>query len=532
MKTKLMRWTMLCSLLLVWVACTRSVADVEEATLTLSDETEIVFAKEGSEKTISVQTNAPSWAFVATGESWLTAVRAGDKVTFKATKNTTPDARKASIVFFAGNVRKILTASQTAADVSLELSPPVITVPAKGGVHTIDIVTNTGDWELSVDESETWVKLAVNRSKGLATVTVAKNEDESSRSTKVTAKSGSVYKEIDIVQKGLLEYFLPLISDKTDGYNIMRHEIEENGNIFGGMSGKDKPTYLFYSTNLVFREVHYLMSSQQALMAESIRMIARDVKYILSPEFRAFLKEKGFEEDEAVEVGDVSKQYYKPVRVGASAFKLSIEHDRKLGLGGVFVEVLPYQVDPIPTYDDLPYRYTQSVIEGYKVDQIIKWETSEGGSKSPKITTNKYDHFKKLSFDAKEAGDDRFQSTYYCRFNMGDAEEEDRCFEKTDCYRDYSKVFFEVGDRSALTREFLALCKAKGFKYKGLTRNGYYRFDHEEKSLMMYIKLQQVKNVNDGKLFLDFRFGKLFPNAPSDMSFFVPEGAKSPFETK
>lgn len=523
MKSKLIRCLMLCSLLLVWGACTPSAGDVEEVTLTLSDESEIVFAKEGSEKSITVETNASSWTFMATGESWLSATREGNKVTFKATKNTENRVRKATVGFFAGSAQKTIKVSQTAADLTLELSPQTVTFPAKGGERTVDITANTGDWELSVDESDSWVKLEVNKAKGFATIMVEKHDGEESRSAKVTAKSGSVYKEINIVQKGLLEYFLPLISPNANAYNVMRHEVEVNGNIFGGSSGPAKPIYVFYSTSFVFGEIQYMMTSKAAQMTEAIRMIPRDVKYILSDDFKRFLSAKGYEEDKTLTKGDVTSRHYKPIVMEPFSFTIIVESDSKKGVGQVLVETQPYQTRDIPTYDDIPYRHLAPMTEGHTKAQLVQWETTEGGSKEPRIHTNKWEGFQVYYFDPKDVSEDRIQSFYYFTYNDKKPEDEGVCFEITSYYKDYSKVFFEAAGLRALTKEFKALCAQKGFEYKGLSSKRFHVFANEAKNLELYVKMQNFADVNNGEIFLEVRFGKLRAGDGAGMKGLSPE---------
>ena len=90
----------LLSLLLV-TSCTLG-DDLEEATLSLSEEGELVFSPDAQEKSISVSTNRPQWTVVSNCD-WVEVKKSGNEMTLLVSANTSDAPRKGALMVTSGN---------------------------------------------------------------------------------------------------------------------------------------------------------------------------------------------------------------------------------------------------------------------------------------------------------------------------------------------------------------------------------------------------------------------------------------------
>lgn len=167
--------------LMLAAALTSCQEETGQDTLEVSPMSEIAFNATGNEAVVlTVTTTAPAWN--AESSDWILTSAEGNTLTVNVKDNAREESRSGSIIFSAGNAKKVLIgvsqSELSEGQVALSVSPmdPVVFTAENTSV-TLTIETNASDWAY---ETPDWVK-ATKDGKTL-TLTATENADGKDRS--------------------------------------------------------------------------------------------------------------------------------------------------------------------------------------------------------------------------------------------------------------------------------------------------------------------------------------------------------------
>ena len=211
-----------CLALLFLLPACKGESDVEEATLDLSAQS-VTFTKDGGEQTLTVSTNKDSWSAFTTERSWLTVEQQGNTLKVKATANDRGIDRAASVVVNAGGMQRVVDVKQSAADVILDADATSLVFPAAGETKKLAISSNGGAVKAELASAVDW--LTIDKVTPTAIVLTAKESKEKvKRSVKVNLTVGTVIKEIEVTQEGIMYYVLPYLKFPASLPEVIRYE--------------------------------------------------------------------------------------------------------------------------------------------------------------------------------------------------------------------------------------------------------------------------------------------------------------------
>ena len=123
---KLLQFSLLCLLLGMAVGCADN-DSFEQPYLNVSEK-EISFSNQVGEKTITVNTNCKEWV-TTTPKSWVHLTQSGNEIAVQVDPNTTGAERSSYILVDGGLAVQKIMVSQSAADISLDITKGEIVLP-------------------------------------------------------------------------------------------------------------------------------------------------------------------------------------------------------------------------------------------------------------------------------------------------------------------------------------------------------------------------------------------------------------------
>ena len=171
------------------------------------------------QRKISIYSNC-SWTVSIDGWSSLgvdqTSGSGNVDIWLDTEENTTTSARNATLTFTSSGIKKTLTITQSAGELSLKASPSKYTFPADGGEYTFNIEGNT-DWK--VTEVPDWCEIVGEKEgkSGKSQLRVnAKENPYTTNQSGIIKIVGEMSTTIEVEQQGKA-YFLTV---NTNGYNV------------------------------------------------------------------------------------------------------------------------------------------------------------------------------------------------------------------------------------------------------------------------------------------------------------------------
>ena len=198
----------------------------EEATLSLSATSVTIPNAGGEAQAITVTTNQVKWNAISNAD-WIKTTVSGNSLQIVAMPNEAGKDRAAQVLVVAGSTSEKVEVIQTAADISLEVSPETIVVPNSGASKLISVKSNSGAWTLDIDEAaQAWIKQNVFND--MIELEIAANDGEP-REAKLYAKSGTLQKEITVQQAGKgAGFHTPLLTNSyPTQYQLLSYEKEQ-----------------------------------------------------------------------------------------------------------------------------------------------------------------------------------------------------------------------------------------------------------------------------------------------------------------
>lgn len=207
--------------LLAFSSCQKG-SDAEETTLEVSTQT-LVFAREASEQTLTVTTNKDSWSALSPQEAtWLSLSQEGTTLRVRAKLNELGQERTGSIMIHAGDQQKRITVRQTAADIVLDTKAKVF-FPSEGGEREVAFQSNAESVKIELEQAVDWLKVE-KLTKSSFTLVAQPNTGKAARSLKVILSSGTVIREVEVMQEGQSPYIFPVMDFPMGLYDLIGYE--------------------------------------------------------------------------------------------------------------------------------------------------------------------------------------------------------------------------------------------------------------------------------------------------------------------
>ncbi len=365
-------------LLLILPSCRPQEDLYEEIILKVSEET-LSFAKDASEKTVSITTNSSEWSFMSPQDGdWLVLTQSGSSLNVKAMINPNGAERVGTIIIFAGDKQKRVVVRQAASDVTLRVGVESVSFESEGGSKQIAFSTN-GTVAVELATEADWVTISDVTGSGFV-ATVAENTAKVKRSVKVNLIAGSVIREVEIVQDGIMYYVLPILKMPAKVREIIQLE-QQRGSVVAMLPDQNlnKNYYRVLTKSPIMQLIQYDFSSIEATRMSTAGVLCPDPTLLIdNQEFFAFMASEGFTQISEVEFTreDGNFSYYAYIEAGPNGAALEIV-------------VMENQGTPYPTFTELPLleqanwlAFFDKGIHGTKKRaDVTAWETARGSER-------------------------------------------------------------------------------------------------------------------------------------------------------
>ncbi|MCI5561112.1 MAG: BACON domain-containing protein [Phocaeicola sp.] len=489
MKEKILRALYLCLMVLTVFACSEE-NGVEPTELNLSEEN-LIFAKEASQKNVTITTNDDDWSFISSNENWLTGERAGNELHVKVKTNELGTERTATILVLAGDKRKSIIVKQSAADTFFNVSETKLKFTEQGGTQTIDVETNNDAWKMEIEGTNDWITLKTNPKKGIATIVIAENKGDDERKATIVATSGTSVQQIDIVQRGTFFFSLPLMAPTATENEVIKYEIKQNGSFYKGILGEIAPAMHFIPASSMFKNIIYTIEENAPYYTRAVYQF-KDKKAFENPKLEEYILAEGFTKGDKLDSGDNTIVQYHKTTPGVK-FRLSLISSTSNKVYAMMITPTIIQKDPQPTFSKFPYGYIKAVEENLNQETITKWETTTGEMQNPPLEVDADDE-KIIVFTPKDKKNERYGSIYWMSKKEDDEEENDKCLSKAELFLDLQKGLFINGIYHMPSNEFLELSKKEGFEFLGV-EEGKCMFVNRDRKLGLIMDVVSYKDI-------------------------------------
>ncbi len=432
----------------------------EETVLKLS-ETQLTFEKGVSEKVIEVTTNAESWIVSSPKEKeWLTIRREGKSLHISVAENKSGIERSTYINVIANGAAGKIEVVQHAADIVLSVSPGEIIIDAAGGERTVEVDTNAESWKLEDVSGIKWLTISSKPQRGLIVITISENKSEDDRIAKIYASSGKEQKEIIIRQRGIKLFHLPYMDESPSANGLFDYERLQGHTLIKTPDGFFNTNKYVYITNAKYiQQISYEIPGDSYIY-NSAKLLSVYPDVIASDKYKAFLAAQGFVyKRESVDKSGVLSRIYECERENFIYF-INCVIDKKKGAAEINMTASPKQKKEYPTFSAFPYRKSLEFLSNpqIKAQQIIDWETTEGGS----VLVEKSDEG--LMFRGEK--DKTRAYTGWVFILEGPDNLIGSASQVSDYYTTYEKVYWIANNGArVITKEFAQLLAKEGFVY-------------------------------------------------------------------
>lgn len=473
--------------LLAFSSCQKN-SDVEETTLEVSVET-LTFARDASEQTLTVQTNKDHWTALSPQEAtWLSLTQEGNTLRVRAKLNEQGQERIGSIMIHAGEQQKRITVRQTAADIVLDTRANVF-LSSEGGTTEVAFQSNTEEVKVELAQSVDWLKVD-KLTKASFTLIAQPNAEKAPRSVKVILTSGTLVREVEVMQEGLSPYVFPAMDFPKGLYELISYE-RDRGHVLLYAKEETKseyPYYRFLTKSKVVPFIQYQYTSATSPGFSVATLVYTDQSLVKG--------NKDF--DEAVAAYGFEKQTSSPDQVytlyGNS--KLPLQLLVTLFSDGAKVEFAynPMQKKSYPTFSELPLLRQLDFlgsreldIMGKKMEDVRKFE-QEQGSVRDEHTPELYDFFTpKTPFQGELV-----RGYFYI---VTPTQLDDPYLNVVNAVLGYFPQidlglwYDEIDGHYHLTDEILKLFASQGYEYMGQTANASHAFANRAKNMAYTLRL-------------------------------------------
>lgn len=473
--------------LLAFSSCQKG-SDAEETTLEVSTQT-LVFAREASEQTLTVTTNKDSWSALSPQEAtWLSLSQEGTTLRVRAKLNELGQERTGSIMIHAGDQQKRITVRQTAADIVLDTKAKVF-FPSEGGEREVAFQSNAESVKVELEQAVDWLKVE-KLTKSNFTLVAQPNTGKAARSLKVILSSGTVIREVEVMQEGQSPYIFPVMDFPMGLYDLIGYE-QGRGHVLLYAKEETKteyPHYRFLTKSKVVPFIQYQYNSPTSPGFSIATLVYTDQSLVKG--------NKDF--DEAVAAYGFEKRTTSPDQVYTlyDNKKMPLQLLVTLFSDGAKVEFAynPTQKKSYPTFSDLPLLRQLDFlgsreldIMGKKMEDVRKFEQEQGSTRD-EHTPELYDLFTpKTSFQGEV-----IRGYFYI---VTPTQLDDPYINVVNSVLGYfSQIdlglwYDEIDGRYHLTDEILNLFASKGYEYMGQTANASHAFASRAKNMAYTLRL-------------------------------------------
>lgn len=485
----------------------------EEATLSLSATSVTIPNAGGEAQAITVTTNQVKWNAISNAD-WIKTTVSGNSLQIVAMPNEAGKDRAAQVLVVAGSTSEKVEVIQTAADISLEVSPETIVVPNSGASKLISVKSNSGAWTLDIDEAaQAWIKQNVFND--MIELEIAANDGEP-REAKLYAKSGTLQKEITVQQAGKgAGFHTPLLTNSyPTQYQLLSYEKEQGSFLMSysapsaGLPSWGIPPsgamYEFVTSCEFLPTLTYIFNYEGSYL--------ETIQYVSTLSFEKF-KETGYIEFVEKDLGytlDKSGEIYKGTKEvtdpKGNVLKYKLLIGEAKGKAAVVFQ-MPTPPDPeqpkaYPTYGEVPLdnmlvHVATPTKVGWKIDDVKKYEADNNGTLEAEKKDPK-DNIKYASFNVKSTLPLMHQYWFVSSEDKGRDSQIGQLDALGQLDADFNRVFWKEETKGSyyLTKEFKELMEKNGYEFVAF-QTPYHWFQKDDR--VVGVSVQNYKDFNDGK---------------------------------
>lgn len=298
---KLMQFSLLYLLLGIVVGCAEN-DSFEQPYLNVSEK-EISFSNQMIEKTITVNTNCKEW-IATTPKAWVHLTQSGNEIAVHVDPNTTGMERSSYILVDGGLAVQKIMVSQSAADISLNLSNGEIILPQAGGTTTVDLKIDATSYDLTQNETTEWMQV-IKKKHGLKFISKP-NYSTTERTIKLTIAVAGKNNEVVVKQPGVSTFILACNPGNPYSLHKMMDYEYRRGSFLTEYGGPDEvngifeESYFFKTPSPLFKDVVYVHDTKHSVPTRIYtRSLTREgVNAVKSQAFQDFMKDNGYTRDE------------------------------------------------------------------------------------------------------------------------------------------------------------------------------------------------------------------------------------------
>lgn len=482
-KLSLIIYTLCCVMMTSLSSCVRDVMD--EPTLSISHQGDLLIPSEGKEVTLPILTNQPNWQSISNAD-WLTLTAAGNNLIIDVAPNTAITERSAQIVIVAGSRSLNLTVLQSQETVrTIELDPLTLNARRDAGEYRVSVRSNTDLWTVEKPEEAEWVQIFSRPTYGEIVITLKENKGNAARFCQLTLRNGMTTKKFEIRQEGYPHFFLPYmnwgskLSDAETFEESRQSRMTSRprqGNPLTGI--REIPDFGFSTISSAFQQVRYEYLNLGTSFLYKSTLIAEDKSVLMSEDFKKFLSAEGYIlRDDVTSTDEVSYYHNLSKKIH---LQVSIPADTKEA----------YLIFTPIVEQDKAYEMPQILPMGYPITasstkrEVEAWESANKGELSKAISEALGQPF---YFAPKP---------YYSRQYLFDPVTQDKVNAVIFALDPDYRGMYKYGGLAFVTRELNALIKAAGFTYHSHdVRRGIYYYQNKNKGLRLSINIMGIGNM-------------------------------------
>ena len=381
-------------LLILLIAC-KTQELPEEVTLELST-TSLTFDKGGSEQTLTVTTNRSHWTAASPQEAdWVVLTQEGNTLKVRAKANQQGQDRQGSVIVNAGGEQRRVALRQSASEVLLDLGANRVTFPVEGGQEVVTYYANVEELRVELPTPESWLTVD-SRIRGRISITAQPNEGEAQRTAKINLSTGTLVREIEVVQSGSIQYILPLQKFPASLQDVIRFERSRFSEHTRTRERGEVVLFRYATQSTLMPLLEYEFESEHSRGYQAAITLCLDDKYLRdNANFAAFLKANGYEQDNTLTTPEQDVYTNKTLPLN-----LNVAYDPS---GQALLETvyIPRQSKDYPTFSKIPLEdriplgsFRSQGIHGKTKTEIRAQEVTWGGTLDDVLSNTNYDRFR------------------------------------------------------------------------------------------------------------------------------------------
>ncbi|MDO4771740.1 BACON domain-containing protein [Porphyromonas sp.] len=507
---KLQRISGLSSLIIAMLSFTGCMEEslYEDAILKVS-ENPVFFAKEASEKTISIQSNRDKWEATSAQEGqWLTLTKEGNTLKIATKENTMGIDRIAIVSVHAGDISERIEVHQRASDILIESEGTDIRFATSGGTKKLRLFSNVPNLVKVEVEGADWLKADYRQGEGTFELVARDNPDLLPRNAKVILSAGQQARELNVTQEGVLDLALPLMTYPATLKDVINFE-RSRGNILAQTPDgfNNKTFYRFTTGNTIISNIEYEYPNMGQLVFDRSVAGVADADLMRNSDFESFMNLRGFVKGKST---SILHNYVNET----NNYRARVNFPSK---GGALMTLtyLPKQTQAYPTFskltsfDQVPLigDYDQKE-KGARKQEVLDFEANLGSKFNEQESKDAHkENPAILAFDAaKSDAPEGLRMYNFIVAGKNGIPKKDPAegeLESTlTTVLDVSRAFWQLEDNYYLTKELIDLMESKGYVYHSKTNKGVDRFYNPTSHAMMGFKVESLADYNDNKPFV------------------------------